>query len=147
MYFEELSIGQKFPGTTVTVTEAHIVNFGAITGDWGPLHFNEEVAAKSVFGKRIGHGMLTASLAMSSVVPIMGNEAATHLSDDFTYKDPVLIGDTITTECEVLELQPKSKWGLVRLKLVVRNQHGRAVLEGATALGFHYRAKPAADQA
>src|SRR3990172_467421 len=141
MYFEDLKVGQKIPGTSLTVTEAHIVVFGSVTGDRAWLHFNEEMAKKTPFGRRIAHGMLTASLAMASVVPILGDEAVTHLSDAFTYRDAVLIGDTITTECEIAELVPKSKWGLVRIKLVTRNQQGKVVMEGETALGLRYRPK------
>lgn len=141
MFYEELAVGQKFGGTTVTVTETHVVTFGSITHDWAPLHMNEEAARQSQFGGRIAHGMLTASLAISSVVPIMGMEGATHLSDTFTYRDAVRIGDTISTACEVTELLPKRQWGLFRLKLVTRNQHGTVVLEGETLLGVRYRPK------
>jgi len=139
MFFEDLKVGQRFPGTSLTVTEAHIVVFGSITGDRAWLHFNEEMARKTPFGRRIAHGMLTASLALPSIVPIAGDEAVTHLSDAFTYRDPVLIGDTITTECEIAELVPKSKWGLVRIRLVTRNQQGRVVMEGETTVGVRYK--------
>jgi len=141
MYFEDLEVGQKFRGTSITVTEAHIVVFGSITGDLAWLHFNEERCKQTPFGRRIAHGMLTASLAVPSIVPIIGDEAVTHLSDTFTYRDPVFIGDTITTECEIVELQPKSKWGLVRIRFTTRNQHGRVVMEGETAVGVRYRPK------
>ncbi len=139
MYFEDLQVGQKFRGTSLTVTEAHIVEFGSITGDRAWLHFNEEMASKTPFGGRIAHGMLTASLAMPSIVPILGDEAVTHLSDTFTYRDPVLIGDTITTECEIADLQRKTKWGLLRIRYTTRTQKGNTVMEGETVVGVRYK--------
>ena len=139
MYFEDLKVGQKFPGTSLTVTEAHIVVFGSITGDRAWLHFNEEMVKKTPFGRRIAHGMLTASLALPSIVPILGDEAVTHLSDTFTYRDPVFIGDTITTQCEIADLQRKSKWGLVKLKYVTRTQKGNIVMEGETVAGVRFK--------
>lgn len=139
MFFEDLKVGQKFPGVSLTVTEAHIVVFGSITGDRAWLHFNEEKASKTPFGRRIAHGLLTASLAMPSILPILGDEAVTHLSDVFTYRDAVLIGDTITTECEIAELVPKSKWGLLKIGLLTRNQHGKVVMQGEVSVGVRYK--------
>lgn len=141
MFFEDMKVGQKFTGTSITVTEAHIVIYGSLAGDRAWLHFNEEKASKSPFGKRIAHGMLTATLALPSVVPILGDDAMTHLSDTFVFRDPVFIGDTITTECEIADLIPKSKWGLVKFKLTTRNQHGKVVMEGEIAMGARYKAK------
>ncbi len=139
MFFEDLHLGQKFPGLRLTVTETHIVLFGSLTGDMAMLHFDDEKAKASQFGKRIAHGMLTSSLAMAVVGPIMGQEAATHLEDSFVYRDPVLIGDTIDTMGEVIELTPKSKWGLVKIGLTTVNQHGRTVLTGWSTVGVRYK--------
>lgn len=139
MYFEDFSLGQKLPGPRLTVTEAHVVNFGTLTGDWAMLHFDEEMAKRHTFGRRIAHGMLTASLAMGPMSQIMGREAATHLEDSFVYRDPVFLGDTIEVFYDVLELLPKSKWGLVKLSMEVRNQHDKVVMTGWTKVGVRYK--------
>lgn len=141
MYFEEIEKGYKFAGTSLTVTEAHITLFGSLSGDFHPLHMNEEFARKTQFGRRIAHGMLTASLAVPSILPLT-RHAYSHLGEYFTFREPVLIGDTITTECEVVAAEPKAKWGLVRIRLTTRNQRGGLVLEGESVLAIRYKSKP-----
>ena len=139
MFFEELQVGQSFRGTWVTVTEAHVVMFGSITGDLSPGHMNEEFMRRGPYGGRIAHGMLTASIAVASVYPAISEHAANYLGCNFSCRDPVMLGDTVKTACEIVELTPKSKWGLMRLKLTTTNQHGKTVLEGETAMGIRYR--------
>lgn len=139
MYFEELQVGQEFRGTWMTVTEAHVVMFGSITGDLSPGHMNAEFMSRSPFGGRIAHGMLNASIAVASVYPILSQHAATYLGCQFNFRDPVMLGDTIKTACKVVELTPKSHWGLMRLQLTTTNQHGQTVLEGEMAMGIRYQ--------
>ena len=61
-YFEDLKIGEHFETPRRTVTEADIVNFAGISGDYNPLHIDEEFAKKTRFGARIAHGVLTLSI-------------------------------------------------------------------------------------
>lgn len=141
MYFDDIKKGYKFPGTSITVTETHIVNYAGISGDFNRFHMNESFMKQFRWGKRIAHGMLTASLVVPSVAPIVGNEALSHLSDSFTYRNPVFIGDTIATECEVLELVPKQKAGVVKIGFLTKNDRGEVVMEGETVLLMAYRPK------
>lgn len=142
MYFEELELGMKLPGTTMTVTEAHVVLYGSLAGDLHPMHFNELWCQENTPWKtRIAHGMLTASLACPSIVTIVGDEAATHLSEEFTFKSPVLFGDTVITEIEVIELTPKKNWGLIKMKYISKNQRGEVVLESVSTCGVKYKNK------
>ena len=142
MYFEELNVGLRLLGTSMTVTEAHVVLYGSLVGDLHPMHFNELWCQENTPWKtRIAHGMLTAALACPSIIPVVGDEAATHLSEEFTFKAPVLLGDTITTETEVIELLPKKKWGLVKMKYTSRNQKGEVVLEAISTCGVRYKPK------
>jgi len=140
-YFEELKLGYKFEGVSITVTEAHIVFYGSLAGDLYPWHMNEEYAKKySPARTRIAHGMLTATL----IVPGMSRldaESVSHLGEHFTFRDPVCIGDTISSEWEVARLEPKKNWGLVGLRSVVKNQKGRIVLEGESVIAVAYRPK------
>ena len=139
MYYEEFDIGQRFPGTSITVTESHIVQFGHLSGDLHPFHMNEEFMRSTPFGHRIAHGMLTASLAVPSVAVLVGKDAASHLGEQFTFRSPVLIGDTITTECEVAAKEPKRKWGVVRFRLLTKNQRGELVMEAESVMALKYR--------
>ncbi len=142
MYFEELEVGLKLPGTSMTATEAHVVLYGSLVGDLHAMHFNELWCQENTPWKtRIAHGMLTASLACPSIVAVLGDEAATHLSEEFTFKAPVFFGDTIVTEVEVIELTPKKNWGLVKMKYISKNQKGEVVLEAISTCGARYKPK------
>jgi 3-hydroxybutyryl-CoA dehydratase len=142
MYFEELKVGLKLPGTKITVTEAHVVLYGSLVGDLHPMHFNELWCQENTPWKtRIAHGMLTASLACPSIVVVLGDEAATHLSEEFTFKSPVFMGDTIITEIEVIELAPKKNWGLVKMRYTTKNQRNEVVLEAVSTCGIRYKPK------
>jgi len=134
-------VGEKFVSPGRTITEADIVMFAALTGDWTELHTNAEYVKKTIFGQRIAHGLLTLSVAsglalrarrLSSleVVALLG-------LDDVRFTAPVFIGDTIWVESEVVEVRPsKSRpgTGIVRLRNVVRNQRGEVVVMYETAL-------------
>ncbi|MEE9202550.1 MAG: MaoC family dehydratase [Dehalococcoidia bacterium] len=139
MFYEEFEVGQKFAGTSITVTETHIVMFGHLSADLHPFHMNDEFMKATPFGRRIAHGMLTASLALPSVSVLLGNDAASHLGEHFTFRNPVLIGDTITTECDVAGKEPKRNWGIVRFRLLTRNQRGELVLEAESVMALKYR--------
>lgn len=139
MFYEEFQVGQQFQGPGITVTEAHVVLFGSITGDLSPGHMNQEYMQRGPFGGRIAHGMLTASMAMASVYPNLSRHTASFLGANFTFRDPVFLGDTVRTTLEVVGLTSKSQWGLVKLKLTTTNQHGRTVMEGEAALALRYR--------
>lgn len=142
MYFEELEVGLKLPGTSMTATESHVVLYGSLVGDLHAMHFNELWCQENTPWKtRIAHGMLTASLACPSIVAVLGDEAATHLSEEFTFKAPVFFGDTIITEVEVIELTPKKNWGLVKMQYISKNQKGEVVLEAISTCGACYKPK------
>lgn len=112
-----------------TITEADVVNFAMITGDWHPIHSNAEYAKESPFGQRIAHGMLTMSLG-GSLCMWMGPNVFSPKSfiaflamDEIRMTAPTLIGDTIHWEGEVVGLEPKSKGrGVITYACQVKNQ-------------------------
>ena len=105
LYWEEWEIGAEFVTAGRTVTEADIVHFAGISGDYNPLHINDE-HCKTQFGERIAHGPLVYSIATGQVFQL-------HLYDDtliaflgfdsLKFTKPVLIGDTIHARLTVLE--------------------------------------------
>ena len=140
MYYEELEIGQKFQGISVTVTEAHVVLFGSLTGDKHPVHTNEEWAKTTRYGRRIAQGMLTASFMVPGMNhTIVGEQMVLNLGEAFTFREPVFFGDTITTDIEIIEKEPKKNWGLVRVKNIAKKQTGEVVAEGIATLGMPYK--------
>ena len=147
MYYEDLKVGMKYAGPSLTVTEAHIVLFGQLTLNLNPIHMNAHFAGKFEFGKRIAQGMLTSSLAVGNLGPFLNGDTpegiATRLEDSYGYRAPVFLGDSITTELEILEKEPHSRFGVVKVGYSTCKQDGTAVMQGWTKLGLHYKANQA----
>lgn len=125
-YFEDFQVGDKIVTRGRTVTEADIVNFAALSGDWYPLHTNIEYAKETQFGERIAHGMLVLSLASGLFSPeYVLNMAfiAFYGMDKVRFTAPTKIGDTIHVELEVMDKQDKGKYGgVVSFRESVKNQ-------------------------
>jgi 3-hydroxybutyryl-CoA dehydratase len=133
-YYDESNIGEVFVTQRRTVTEADIVNFGGIIGDYNPLHFDAEGMKKSMFGQRIAHGMLTLSFA-TGLVGGLGLNLGTILAFrglEFTFKAPVFIGDTIHVEMTTTEKvdAPKFNGGWLTQSVKIVKQDGSVVQEG-----------------
>jgi 3-hydroxybutyryl-CoA dehydratase len=126
--FEALEIGEQFTTRGRTVTEADVVSFAALTGDWHPQHCDAEWAGASPFGERIAHGMLVVSLAAGLVPFDPGRVVALRRVADATFKRPVRFGDTLRVEGRIAELAPASEdAGLVTFAWNVINQDGDTV--------------------
>jgi 3-hydroxybutyryl-CoA dehydratase len=126
--FEALEPGQGFTTRGRTITEADVVAFASLTGDWHPQHADAEWAAASPFGERIAHGMLVISFAAGLVPFDPGRVVALRRVADATFKRPVRFGDTVHVEGRIKELTPGSdEAGLVSFAWNVVNQDGRTV--------------------
>ena len=134
MYFEEIEVGDVLVTQGRTITEADIVNFGGIIGDYNPLHFDQDYMEKNMFGQRIAHGMLTLSFATglgnqlgANMLTIMAFKGLT-----IEFKQPVFIGDTIRLKTTVTETRKSSKQpgGWVTQKVEIINQHNDIVQQG-----------------
>lgn len=133
-YFEEFTIGLALATAGRTITEADIVNFATLTGDFNQIHVDAEFAAQSLFGKRVAHGMLVQSYALGLTVQSGAIEGTIMAFRELECKfsEPVFIGDTIHTEIEVIEAKnlPRLGGGNVTLKYQVINQNGKVVQRG-----------------
>ena len=135
LYWEEWAIGAEFFSSARTITEADIVNFAGISGDYNPLHIDEEFCRNTQFGTRIAHGPLVYSIATGLIFQL-------HLYDDtliaflgfdtLKFTKPVKIGDTVRARIEVLEKRETSKpdRGIMKRLLQVINQRDDVVQEG-----------------
>ena len=105
-YFDDLTVGAKQITRGRTITEADIVNWCALTGDWFVLHTDKEYAAKSMFGQRIAPGMMVLAFTGGLGVPAISDAViANYGSDRIRYPRPTFIGDTLHAEFEVEELR------------------------------------------
>jgi len=126
--FEALEAGEAFVTRGRTVTEADVVGFAALTGDWHPQHADAEWASESPFGERIAHGMLVISLAAGLVPFDPERVLALRAVRDATFKRPVRFGDTLRVRGRIAELSGVTdEAGLVTLAWSVVNQDDRAV--------------------
>jgi len=131
-FFEELEIGLSVETAGRTVTEADVMAFAGLTGDFTELHTNEEFARTTVFGRRIAHGALVFSIAVGLTTRtnlLDDTIAAFSRVDNLRFVKPVFIGDTIDVRKTVVAVEEKgSLQGLVAFDTRVRNQRGEIVL-------------------
>ena len=144
LFWEDWELGKSFISSARTVTETYIVMFAGISGDYNPLHINEEHCKKTQFGTRIAHGPLVYAIAAGLLFQL-------HLYDDtliaflgfenLRFTKPVKIGDTIHAKVTVTELTETSKAdrGVMKRLLQVINQNGDVVQEGVQAFLLHKR--------
>ena len=134
-YFEDLDIGDEFYTVSRTVTEADIVNFCGVSGDFNQLHTDIEFAAKTAFGQRIAHGMCglaSASGCINRSGLIEGTTVAFRGIKEWSFKNPIFINDTIYVKIKVKDNQERKKpdRGLISFWLSVINQREEVVMEG-----------------
>ncbi|MBI5249765.1 MAG: MaoC family dehydratase [Desulfomonile tiedjei] len=125
--YDDLEVGMK-ASFTKTITETDVYLFAGISGDFNPVHVNEEFAKLTPFGTRIAHGALPQSL----IAPVLGTKlpglGTIALEVTTRFKSPTMFGDTVTATAEVIEkLEEKRR---VRMKLLWTNQRGETVATG-----------------
>jgi len=134
-YFEEFEPGQTIISAGRTITEADVVAFAALSGDWNQLHTDAEYAATHAFGQRVAHGLLILSIA-SGLVMRLGILEGTALAfrdiGDWKFSLPVFLGDTIRVRATVTETKAMRRLGggLVKVKVEVLNQDDKVVQRG-----------------
>jgi 3-hydroxybutyryl-CoA dehydratase len=132
LYFEDFTVGHKTVSRTRTITEADIVNFAGLSGDFVELHMSETFAASGPFGKRIAHGLLVLSVSSGLIVQ-MGTTTDTVIAfygiDRLRFTKPTFIGDTVHVEKEVIATDRKGPGrGVITFNTQVLNQHGEPVV-------------------
>lgn len=115
---------------THKVTEKDIVKFADVSGDYNPLHMDEEYAKQSMFKKRIAHGMLSAAYISSVLGNILPGNGAIYLSQDLKFIKPVFIGDEIKVQVKVKDVCGKK----ICLETVCFNQNMEKVTLGEAKL-------------
>jgi acyl dehydratase len=136
--FEQFEVGKTFISQSRTVTEADVVAFAGLSGDFNPLHTDALFASETPFGERIAHGMLIASMAtgMSNWTGVFEGTTIALMEQLIRYKDAVKLGDTIHLELTVAAKKETSKSdrGVVTFDTQVINQEQTAVIEGQWVL-------------
>jgi 3-hydroxybutyryl-CoA dehydratase len=125
--YSDIKMGQTAE-VVHTITEEDIQTFGELSGDYNPLHFNEEWAKGTMFGSRIAHGILTAAYVSAAIGMHLPGPGTIYMSQSMRFLGPVRIGDTITALVEVINLNDEKE--RVTLKTTCANQDGKVVLDG-----------------
>jgi acyl dehydratase len=124
---EKITVGQKAT-RSITFTKDHVKTFADLTGDYNPLHFDEDFVSKTKFGKLVVQGGLTTGLLHALVAMDMPGPGTVFLSQNWKFTAPVFIGDTISAEAEVLSTHESKP--VTQLAITIKRQDGETVLEG-----------------
>jgi acyl dehydratase len=142
LYFEEFEIGQRITTPGRTVTEADIVAFAGLSGDFTSIHTDAAYTAGTVFGQRVAHGLLVMSIAsgLSARTGVLeGTVIAFREISEWKFSTPVFIGDTVHAELAVTEKKPMPRLGggAISLAVDVVKHDGTKVMSGVWNVIFH----------
>ena len=124
---DELYVGQT-ASSAKTISETDVYLFAGITGDFNPMHVNEEFARQTQFKGRIVHGMLSVGLLSGLMAMQLPGPGSIYLGQEIKFLKPVRIGDTITSTATVIEIRREKN--IVKLETVCTNQNGEIVITG-----------------
>jgi acyl dehydratase len=138
-YFEDFEPGQVFLSQARTITEADVVTFAGWSWDTNPVHTDAESARSGRFGQRIAHGVLGLSVAvgLASRLGVFESCSIALLDlDDWQFRRPLLLGDTVRCRVEVLDARLTSKGdaGVLQRRFTLLDQHDQTLQEGRSAL-------------
>ena len=136
----KLKVGQV-ARLTKTVTDADTRLFAEMTGDYNPLHFSDDFAARTRFGRRVAQGGIAAGLLNALVAMRLPGPGTVFMSQSLNYRRPVYIGDTLTATATILAL--KTDKPVCQLAFAVTNQDGQTVLD---AEAWTYTLRPDLEQ-
>jgi len=132
LFFDQLNMGEEAVSVARTITEADVVNFAGLSGDFNALHIDAEFAKKTIFGVRVAHGMCVTAIATGLwfSMPRLATMAFLGL-DDWRFVKPVKFGDTIKVQRVVSgKKEVKQDRGIVTFDIQVTNQTGELVQQG-----------------
>ena len=129
-HYDEVAVGESF-GSSLTVTETHLVLAAGLFDDFNPLHVDERFARESRFGGRILHGPFTSALVSAPVGMYFHSTAIAYLEHACRFKAAVRPGDTLKTTWKIVDKldKPQHAGGIVVLTCACHNQDGTLVVE------------------
>ncbi len=123
----DLKIGDKF-STTKQITDAVVRAFAELSGDYNPIHLDEEFAKTTQFGRRIAHGMISGALISAVLGYEFKERKVVYLSQTMKFIAPVFIDDTVTATATVVDIRADKP--IVTIETVCANQNGATVVTG-----------------
>ena len=141
-YFEDFAVGDRFESPSKTLNDAHFMFFSGLSGDAHPLHYDDEYAKRTRFGRRLTHGLLLTSLTAvgaSTLSPLIEGSIVAFLEQTTRFLGPAFIGDTVKPRHEIVALERKRSAGLLTLRVTLTNQRDELILEGQHKYLVAYR--------
>ena len=139
--YDDLSVGMRFRSPGRTITDADLVGFSGLTGDYSELHTSDVYAQSSQFGRRVAHGMLGLAYAHGLMWARTGELRETAVAflgiDGWRFLGPVFVGDTIFVDYELAELRDsrsRPTQAIATFEVKVVKQDGTLVQQGRKAL-------------
>ena len=123
----DIKIGDKFSNDRL-VTDELIRQFAEVSGDFNPIHLDEEFASRTQFGRRIAHGMLSGAFVSAVLGYELSERKIVYLGQTLRFKAPVFIGDTVTTTATVKSIRTDKS--IITLDTVCTNQNGQTLVTG-----------------
>lgn len=143
LFFDDVEVGQEWESLGRTITEADIVNFAGLSGDFNPIHTDHEYARSTPFRRPVAHGLLiwAVSSGLGAFAPPMRTLAFLGIRD-WHFRNPVYIGDTIRVISKVIEKEERGRGrrGVVTWQRTILNQQDKVVHEGVTTTLIEGRA-------
>lgn len=121
----------SFFSKSKTFTSEDVELYARLTGDYNPVHFDEEFAKNTIFGKPIVHGPLVLTFVTTLFATDLPGPGTVYLSHDVKYLRPVYIGDEITAKLEIIEITDKQH---IFVSTICTNKKGETVLSGVARL-------------
>jgi acyl dehydratase len=144
LYFDDFEPGREFYSASRTVSEADVMNFAGVSGDFNPLHTDETFAASTPIKTRIAHGMLTMAIAtgLANQAGIFEGTTLALMQQTIKYTGMVRFGDTIRLIMTVLDRKESKnpKRGVVTFRVVVQNQEDAQIVDSEWVLMMSRRA-------
>jgi len=131
LFLEDFDVGMTFETPRRTVTEADVVAFAGVSGDFNPLHTDEEFEKNGPFGRRIGHGVLTLAILTGlwdRLGFLTGSVEAFYGIDKLRFTRPVFFGDSLKATVRVVDKKERETNGMIVFSNEVVNQRGETVL-------------------
>lgn len=139
--YDDLYLGMEFRSPGRTITEADLVGFAGLTGDYSELHTSDVYAKASQFGRRVAHGMLGLAYAHGLMWARTGELRQTAIAflgiSDWRFRGPLFLGDTMFVNYAIAELRDsrsKPDQAIVTFNVHVVNQNDETVQQGRKAL-------------
>jgi acyl dehydratase len=133
LFFDDIKLGDERLTPRVTVTEGHILAYAGVSGDFSPLHMDEEYAKTTHFGQRVAHGLMGLTLTDGLKVQSAYFQDGIALGWTWKFKGPIKIGDTLQLKFRIAEKRPsksRPELGILNIAMQLMNQRGEVVQEG-----------------